>query len=197
MTIVFESEKTYHRHLEEGSKVQHPLNLPPVLLPSTQVVTQPLANVLTGASKSRTSDNHRPSRGSPLQKSLAGSSRHLSAVQVVNIDFNMAVVVDDVGVESEVGESAVSFNGVLVVDLVGRIQVVPTRSSNVCCLLTLRERRALVESALGVGRGVGGEPWRCVGHAVSGIRRGTGLELRREARDLAGLRAKCRAGWWE
>jgi hypothetical protein len=187
----------YHRHLEEGSKVQHSLDLPPVLLPSAQVVSQPLANILARTSKGGASDDHRTASGPPFQQSLAGCSRHLSAVQVVHIKLNVAIVVNDVGVESEVRESTVSFDSVLVVDLIVRVQVVPTRGANVLCFLTLRKGRTLVESALSVGRSVSGEPWRCVGDAVSGIRLSTRLELRREARDLSRLRTECRARWWE
>jgi hypothetical protein len=182
-----------HRDLEQGGEVKHLLNLPSVLLPGAQIVTKPLADVLTGSSKGGSSNDKRTTRRSSGKESEARSSAHHGTVEVVHIELNVSIVVDDISVEGEVGQTTVCYNGVLVVNLVRRTQVVSVGISNDFCLLTLCERSTLRESTLGVGCSIGGEPWRRVDVVVSRVWRSAGLELSWEAGNLARLRAKSRA----
>jgi hypothetical protein len=111
----------------------------------------------------------------------------------VHIEFNVAIVVNDVSVEGEVGQTTVCHNGVLVVNLVRRSQVVSVGISNNLCLLTLCERSTLRESTLSVRCSIGGEPWRCVDVVVSRVWCSARLEFGWEARDFTRLRAKSRS----
>ena len=80
-----------HRHLVHASEAKDTGDGVPVMFPQTEVVSQPLADVLACTSKCRTSNNERSQSGSAGEERVPGRRRHQGSVQVIWIDMSLEI----------------------------------------------------------------------------------------------------------
>ena len=74
---------TDHGDLEDRSHGEDTRDTVTVVLPVTEVVTEPLANLRTSAGEGRTSDDKGAAARATRQHCVVGGSRHHGSVQVV------------------------------------------------------------------------------------------------------------------
>ena len=80
-----------HGHLVHAGETEDSGDGIPVMYPRTEVVSQPLADVLAGTSECRTSNDERSHSGSAGEECVPGRRRHQSSVQIIWINVRLEI----------------------------------------------------------------------------------------------------------
>lgn len=177
----------HHRDLVDRSKGHHCVDALAIVLPVGNVVTEPFANRVAGASKGGASDDEGAEARTAGKHGSAGLNRHHGAVKVVNIIFSQAILVDGIGIHGLVRETAlvgvprVQVSSLVVNRILGEEKVTARKTkllagSNVSLdsLLTLSNKN------ITLGRGLNGQGLLLLAFGS------LGLEDARPARELPG-----------
>ena len=97
---------TYHWHLEEGDELKEMTNRSQVLVPSRDIVTQPVPDIAASTNKGTASDDHGALVRASLEHTVTTDFAHHCSVQVVSIVLGPASTVNEISLGSLITETA-------------------------------------------------------------------------------------------